>query len=203
MNLTRVLKKIKRKTMMQEIAPFVSLSEDSYYLDNFSVDLRSPVTGKEYLRVDGRSIIDGLFVFEGEGGRISVGRNVEIAGGTTLISCNEIVIEDNVIIGWGTTLYDHNSHSTDIEYRKNDVRKEYENHKEGKAPLEGKDWGHVSSKPIFIKKNAWIGFGSTILKGVTIGEGAIVAAKSVVIKDVAPYTVVGGNPAKYIKDVER
>ncbi|MCM1500551.1 MAG: hypothetical protein NC124_18975, partial [Clostridium sp.] len=105
MNLTRVLKKIKRKTMMQEIAPFVSLSEDSYYLDNFSVDLRSPVTGKEYLRVDGRSIIDGLFVFEGEGGRISVGRNVEIAGGTTLISCNEIVIEDNVIIGWGTTLY--------------------------------------------------------------------------------------------------
>lgn len=47
--------------------------------------------------------------------------------------------------------------------------------------------------------SAWIATGATILQGVTIGEGAIVAAGAVVTKDVAPWTVVGGNPAKFIK----
>jgi acetyltransferase-like isoleucine patch superfamily enzyme len=46
-----------------------------------------------------------------------------------------------------------------------------------------------------VENDVWIGYGSVIIQGVTIGEGAIVAAGSVVTKDVAPYTVVGGNPA--------
>lgn len=50
-----------------------------------------------------------------------------------------------------------------------------------------------------IKSDAWIGMGATIMPGVTIGEGAIVAAGSMVVKDVPPYTIVGGNPAKLIK----
>lgn len=50
-----------------------------------------------------------------------------------------------------------------------------------------------------IKSDAWIGMGATIMPGVTIGEGAIIAAGSMVVKDVLPYTVVGGNPAKLIK----
>lgn len=50
-----------------------------------------------------------------------------------------------------------------------------------------------------IKSDAWIGMGATVMPGVTIGEGAIIAAESVVIKDVAPYTIVAGNPAKLIK----
>jgi acetyltransferase-like isoleucine patch superfamily enzyme len=48
----------------------------------------------------------------------------------------------------------------------------------------------------------WIGFNSIILKGVTIGEGAVIAAGSVVTKDVSPYTIVGGNPAKFLKKIE-
>lgn len=202
MEIAKILKRLRRKSMMKRIAPYVTLSKESFYLRNFSVDLKFPVTGRIYLTIDSESVIDGLFVFESDRGKISVGKNVEIAGGTTLISTNEITIEDNVIIGWGSTLYDHNSHSIDFHYRKNDVKKEYENHRKGRPPLEEKDWRYVSSKPIVIKRNAWIGFGATILKGVTIGEGAVVAARSVVVKDVAPYTIVGGNPAVYIKDVE-
>ena len=57
------------------------------------------------------------------------------------------------------------------------------------------NWDQVNSKPIFIKKNAWIGMRSIILKGVTVGEGSIVAAGSVVTKDVPDYTLVAGNPA--------
>ncbi|MGF7046849.1 acetyltransferase-like isoleucine patch superfamily enzyme [Paenibacillus sp. DS2015] len=59
--------------------------------------------------------------------------------------------------------------------------------------------GTVSTQPIFIGDEVWIGCKSTILKGVTIGKGAVVAAGSVVTKDVEPYTLVGGIPAKVIK----
>ena len=52
-----------------------------------------------------------------------------------------------------------------------------------------------------ICRNAWIGAGATILPGVTIGENAVVAAGAVVTKDIAPDTIVGGNPAKFIKNV--
>ncbi len=54
------------------------------------------------------------------------------------------------------------------------------------------------TKPIVIKDNAWVCARAIILPGVTIGEGAVVAAGAVVTKDVAPWTVVGGNPAKVI-----
>lgn len=57
-------------------------------------------------------------------------------------------------------------------------------------------------KPIVIKKGAMVGMRSVILPGVTIGEGAIIAAGSVVTKDVAPWTMVGGSPAKFIKNIE-
>ncbi len=55
---------------------------------------------------------------------------------------------------------------------------------------------------VHICRNAWIGAGATILPGVTVGENAVVAAGAVVTKDVAPNTVVGGNPAKLIKTIE-
>ena len=55
------------------------------------------------------------------------------------------------------------------------------------------------TKPITICDGVWIGARATVMPGVTIGEGAIVAANAVVTKDVAPWTVVGGNPAKMIK----
>jgi len=53
-----------------------------------------------------------------------------------------------------------------------------------------------------ICRNAWIGAGATILPGVTVGENAVVAAEAVVTKDVAPNTILGGNPAKLIKAIE-
>ena len=55
------------------------------------------------------------------------------------------------------------------------------------------------TKPITIKDNVWIATGAIVLPGVTIGEGAIVGAGAVVTKDVPPWTIFGGNPAKLIK----
>jgi acetyltransferase-like isoleucine patch superfamily enzyme len=52
---------------------------------------------------------------------------------------------------------------------------------------------------IVVGDDVWIGYSSTILSGVTIGQGAVIAAGSMVTRDVAPYSIVGGNPAKLIK----
>ena len=60
----------------------------------------------------------------------------------------------------------------------------------------------LTTKPISIGANAWIAGWSIVLPGVTVGEGAVVAAGAVVTKDVEPWMVVGGNPAKFIKKRE-
>ena len=58
-------------------------------------------------------------------------------------------------------------------------------------------------KPVHIKQGAWIGANATILPGVTVGKYAVVAAGSIVTKDVPDYTVVAGNPAKVIKELDK
>jgi len=63
-----------------------------------------------------------------------------------------------------------------------------------------RDTGRADSNPVLIQKDAWLGAGSIIVHGVTIGEGSIIAAGSLVLKDVPPYTIYGGHPAKFIKN---
>jgi acetyltransferase-like isoleucine patch superfamily enzyme len=62
--------------------------------------------------------------------------------------------------------------------------------------------GSIKTAPIVIGDYAWISYNASILKGVTIGKGAIVAAGSVVTKDVADFTVVAGNPAVFVKAIK-
>jgi acetyltransferase-like isoleucine patch superfamily enzyme len=63
------------------------------------------------------------------------------------------------------------------------------------------DWSHTEMAPIRICEGAWIGARSIILKGVTIGAGAVVGMGSVVTRDVPARTVVGGNPARVIREI--
>ncbi len=63
--------------------------------------------------------------------------------------------------------------------------------------MEGKSYPHKGD--IIIGNDVWIGYNATIMAGVTIGDGAVIAANSTVVKDVAPYSIVGGNPAIEIK----
>ena len=144
------------------------------------------------LTIDSGSIVEGQIVFERTGARISIGKNTFIGGGSSLISAQCIAVGNDVMISWGCTVIDHNGHSLSWSKRKNDVAKWF---------VGEKDWQVVDMAPVTIHDKVWIGFNTIILKGVTIGEGAIVGAGSVVTKDVEPFTVVGGNPAKMIKKV--
>jgi maltose O-acetyltransferase len=63
--------------------------------------------------------------------------------------------------------------------------------------------GNVMVAPIIIEDHVWISYNVCILKGVTIGKGAIIGAGSVVTKDVPPFTVYAGNPAKFIRNINK
>lgn len=149
-----------------------------------------------------RSIISCNLVFQKESGVIKIGERSYIANNTELICINEINIGNDVMISWDCTIYDNDSHAIKWEERKDDVINMFYDYMNYGYINENKDWSNIKSKPIVIKDKVWIGFGVTILKGVTVGEGAIVAAKSVVTKDVPPYSIVAGNPAKVIKKIK-
>lgn len=201
MDIIKIIQKMRQKKMFAVTKPYVELEQDTIYNDNFYVDVRNPEHGRVYLKVGRKSVIGGNFIFETKTGHITVGERCHIGGGT-FISKESISIGDDVVIAWDCTIYDHNSHSIFWEERKEDVSSEYNDIKRGRNPIYSKNWDCVKSKPIIINDKVWIGFGVTILKGVTIGEGAVIAAKSVVTKDVPAWTVVGGNPAHVIKKIE-
>ena len=97
-----------------------------------------------------------------------------------IASMNEVIIEDDVLFAAFVHITDH-SH----EFRNVDV------------PISTQ--GGYSKGSVRIRRGAWLAFGCHVLSGVTVGENSVVAANSVVTKDVPPYTVVAGNPAKVVK----
>lgn len=145
------------------------------------------------------SMLGCNFLFESDDGEIEVGDNTFINGGSSLISRSHIKIGNHVTIAWGCTLYDHNSHSLDFKERQKDIERQNDDYSNGRNFIYSKNWSVVKSKPIIIEDNVWIGFDSVILSGVTIGEGAIVGARSVVRQNIEPWTVVAGNPGVVIK----
>jgi acetyltransferase-like isoleucine patch superfamily enzyme len=169
-------------------------------LSQVHLNLRTPKKGKKYLSIGNGSAVQGQFIFERESGYIEIGKNTFI-GGSQFICIEEIKIGNDTLISWGCTFSDNDAHSLEWENRKNDVaewKKGLDENKVGRY----KNWDHVKRKKIIIEDKVWIGFNVIVLKGVRIGEGAVVGAGSVVTKDVPPYTVVGGNPAKIIKKIE-
>lgn len=156
---------------------------------------------RRYLSIGKNSIVSGKFIFETSEGDVSIGNHSYIGGGT-YICRTSIEIGDNVTIAWGGVVYDHDSHSLDFIKRRKDIDDELDDIRNGRNFIENKDWSDVKCKPIKICNDAWIGMNVTILKGVTIGEGAIVGACSVVTKDVPEWTVVAGNPAHVVKELK-
>jgi galactoside O-acetyltransferase len=141
------------------------------------------------LTIGERSIVHANIRFEETGGVVRIGSRTFIGKGD-LVCYRRIDIGDDVIMSWGITISDHDSHSVEWQHRQKDVLQ----WREG-----CKDWTHVAHAPVVVADKVWIGFNASILKGVTIGEGAIVGACSVVTRDVMPFSVVAGNPARVVR----
>jgi len=107
---------------------------------------------------------------------VLIGNRVKVSSHTFI--CTGVFIEDEVFIGHGVMF--------------TNIKQPSSVNNEGR-PIKAADTKIV---PTFVKRRASIGSGSTILCGITIGEGAVIGAGSVVTKDVKPHTVVYGNPAR-------
>lgn len=196
--IVNLIKKYKLKCIMKKYKKNIDIGNNTIFLPSASINI---FMKKEYsfLDIGDNSVIGSNFTFETSEGYIKVGSRTYIGGGTNLISRDKIVIGDDVIIAWGCYIYDHNSHSVYWNERELDIRRYSEAYLAKQSTYANKDWKVVKKAPIIIKDKVWIGFESVILKGVVIGEGAVIAARSVVTKDVEPWTVVAGNPAKVVK----
>ncbi len=198
----RILKCLTSKTQAVEASTNNIVQKYSKIGDSFcqEINLRldNPMEGRKYLTIGDDCIVSGSFIFESKDGHVNIG-NHSFIGGSTFISRSNISVGNNVTIAWGCTIYDHNSHSLDYLERRRDIDDELWSLRNGQSTYINKNWDSVKSSPITICDDAWIGMNCIILKGVTIGEGAVVGAGSVVTKDVPAWTVVAGNPAKVVK----
>ena len=201
--LTRLKYLFKEKFLRQSDASGISLkyaeiNSSTVMLNKNSMRFDVAPENRKYVQIGERCLIHANFIFESAKGRVQIGNNVHI-GNASFISRSEIIVGDDVTMAWGITIYDHDSHSIYWEERRNDNNQCYEDYQNYKNNVVNKDWANVKSLPIKICSKVWIGFDVTILKGVMIGEGAVIGAKSVITKNVEPWTVVAGNPAKIVK----
>lgn len=113
--------------------------------------------------------------------KLILGNRVDIGHSVTFVVNKEIVIEDDVNVASGVTFMDTDAHPRDVADRIADLPPKPD-----------------EIRPVRICKNAWIGIRSSIMKGVTVGEGAIIGASSVVVTDIPPYSIAMGNPARVV-----
>ncbi|MEN8634365.1 MULTISPECIES: acyltransferase [Pseudoalteromonas] len=116
---------------------------------------------------------------------LTIGSNVDIGWQNAFSVGDKIILEDDVRLAGRIFLAGFPGHPIDCKRR-------------AKGDLD--DDSQIGD--IIIKRGAWIGTGSTILGGVTIGEGAIIGAGSVVTKNIPPFTIAAGNPAKVVKKIK-
>lgn len=130
----------------------------------------------------GRRVVyyPGIWIFTGR--NLSIGDDVDIAKGALITTDGGVVIGNRVLVGYGTHILSSN-------------------HRVPPLPEVIFSAGHTK-KPVYIADDVWIGANCIILPGVSIEKGAVVAAGSVVTRDVSANTYVGGVPAKPIKHRE-
>ncbi len=198
----KFLERILRKKKKKRNYTCLEKSDSAIILEGMRID--TAINRKDVcVHIGAESMVGCNFIFESDRGNIEVGERTYIGGGTNIISRSSVIIGSDVTIAWGVWIYDHDSHSLDWRQRRKDIQRQNDDYRNGRNFIASKDWDTVKTRPIKICDKAWIGFNAIILKGVTIGEGAVVGAGAVVTHDVPPYTIVAGNPAVVKGTVER
>lgn len=124
---------------------------------------------------------------------ISVGSEIHIGNdcglsGTIITASQKVVLGDRVQCGANTLITDNDAHSLDASVRRAEMERRLPPGVE-----------HTISKPVIIRDDVWLGMGVTVLKGVEIGERAVIGAGSLVTKSIPPDSLAVGTPAKVIK----
>ena len=172
----------------------VVIDETAYVETSFSFYLyRSELPGGvRYGR--GASTYLGTMFDVGPRGRVELG-DYALVHGARIICDAEVTIGDYALISWNVVFMDTYRLPQEVRQR----RKALEQVPAHPLRIGAAD---VPARPIRVERNVWIGFDACVLPGVTIGEGSIVGAKSVVTQSVPPFTVVAGNPARIIRQLD-
>jgi acetyltransferase-like isoleucine patch superfamily enzyme len=144
------------------------------------------------LSIGNYAMIRGILRVEA-GGRLEIGDEVYIGDGVIISAAAEVTIGRGTFLAHGVQVFDNDTHPLDPVERQNHLDRIIGGrvHKPYSIP----------SAPVRIGKGCWIGMNSLVMKGVTIGDGSIIAAGSIVVKNVEPGTIAAGNPARTIKAV--
>jgi acetyltransferase-like isoleucine patch superfamily enzyme len=129
----------------------------------------------------------------GPEGRVDIGEYAML-NGVRIICDNRVEIGDYALISWNVVLMDTHRASRDAGARRRAL--------EALAKSPVRRLPSAEGDPIRIGPNVWIGFDACVLPGVTIGEGSIVGARSVVTEDIPPFCIAAGNPARIVRALE-
>lgn len=158
-----------------------------------SARIRNISADSRHIQIGCNTLVAGELLIFPHGGSISLGEWCFIGEGARIWSAASINIGDRVLISHNVNIFDSLTHPLRAQQR----------HEQFKAIMQT---GHPHSidlgeRPVSVKSDAWIGANACVLRGVTIGEGAVVGAGAVVTKDVPPYTIAAGNPARVIREL--
>ncbi len=173
----------------------VILAAGAYLETTYSFQLFRSRAAKAIEIGNGASIYLGVMFDLGEDARVRIGDYV-LMNGARIICDSEITIGAYSLISWNVVLMDTPRLPLEPTQRRAELKLFCESRTPAFRP------SGPPGRPIRIGKNVWIGFDCCVLPGVNIGDGAVVGARSVVNSDVAPFTVVAGNPARLIRQLE-
>ena len=144
---------------------------------------------RDFTEIGDETVIRGILRVE-VGGHLKIGSCVYIGDQTIISAGQAITIGDGTLVAHGAQIFDNDSHPTDAAQRLAHFRKMLGH--PTNLPIE------IKSAPIVIGARCWIGMNALVMKGVTIGDEAIIAAGAVVTRDIPPGTVAAGNPARVL-----
>lgn len=143
----------------------------------------------------GSSAYTGCMFDLTENAVVSVG-DYSLLNGVSIIAGQSVSIGSHALISWGVVIMDTYQWPLDSFDRRQLLATI------ARSRNKGIPGANVTSKPVRIGNNVWIGFGSVILPGVTIGDNCVIGCKAVVSENLPPSTVHGGNPAAYIRRLD-
>ncbi|KEY91671.1 acetyltransferase [Candidatus Photodesmus blepharus] len=148
------------------------------------------ITGPLEVSVGNDCRISGQTTFSGrslsKNPKLKIGNNADIGWQTTIAVGKTIIIEDNVRIAERSLLFGYSGHPLNAQRRAN-----------------GESDEEIQTGDIHLKRDVWLGSNVTVFHSVTIGEGTVVAASSVVTKDLPSFVIAAGNPAKIVATIEK
>lgn len=160
-----------------------------------------PSSPRVCLEIGANSHIFSTFVILRPDATITVGERCQL-GASHFVCAEQIGVGDDVLMAWNVTVMDNDAHALEWEARATDAAVFLHDYlQDAENPLLNKQWNTVTRRRILIGDKTWIGFNASILKGVEIGERAVVGAGSVVTRGVPPRTVVAGNPARVVREL--